>query len=153
MSRPDAANWMEAWDTEMGNLKDAWYFCDHSSVPESAKPIARVQSVFTVKMNADGTFDRYKVRHCLDCSRMTKDQVGETYQHVAEMDTTHFMCATAAQFDLCLMQTDIEAAFLEGDDPSVMYCYPPDGERAPMGTDGRRMVNGHPMVTTEIGTN
>ena len=71
---------------------------------------------------------------------MTKADVGQTFQHVGEMDTLRFMCTTAAQFDLMLMQTDIDKAFLQAESPSVMHAYPPEGMKPPIDSNGRRQI-------------
>jgi site-specific DNA-cytosine methylase len=139
MQRDDKGQWIAARKSELLKLKDSWHYCDNNLGPTDRRPV-RVHTLYTLKRHADGSVDRYKCRMVLDCSSMTKKDVGETFQHVAEMDSLHFMCANAAQFDLIQIQTDIEGAFLAGTPPSHMYCYPPEGERAPMGSNGRPQI-------------
>ena len=136
MSRPDRNQWVEARFAELHNLKDSWHWVDHL---DTHRPV-RVITVWTLKRLADGSVDRYKVRMVLDCSRMTKADVGQTFQHVGEMDTLRFMCATSAQFDLMMMQNDVDKAFLEGQAPTVLHSYPPEGVVSPMGRNGRKKI-------------
>ena len=125
MSRPDKKQWLRAFQDELYNLKDSWCFCDRSDIPKTA-PCVRTHTVWTKKLNADGSVDRYKVRCVLDCSSMTEADVkGEIYQHVCHMDTLHTFAATAAQFDECLVTADIDAAFLQGTSSTEMYAIPP----------------------------
>ena len=71
---------------------------------------------------------------------MTKEVTGETFQHVAEMDTLKTFCAAAAQFDECLIQNDVKRAFLEGDPQTPMYAYPPDYVKSPKSKNGRSKI-------------
>jgi hypothetical protein len=136
MSRPDRNQWVEARFAELHNLKDSWHWVDHL---DTHRPV-RVITVWTLKRLVDGSVDRYKVRMVLDCSRMTKADVGQTFQHVGEMDTLRFMCSTSAQFDLMMMQNDVGKAFLEGQSPTVLHSYPPGGVVSPMGSNGRKKI-------------
>lgn len=134
--RHDEAQWLASFSKEMQNLSSCWYWC---SKPLDSRPV-RCHLVWTLKRHADGSIDRYKCRCVLDCSVMSKEDVGETFQHVGETDTSHFMCAEAAQFKKCLIQTDAQGAFLEGVAPKEMHAYPPDGVQCPRDENGRQKI-------------
>lgn len=65
MSRPDKKQWMQAFQDELCNLKDSWCFCDRSEVPPSAKLVPCL-CVWTKKLNADGTVDRYSYKRSVN---------------------------------------------------------------------------------------
>lgn len=136
MTRPDKDCWVKARCDELRNLDGAYEWCD---MPADSRPV-KILILFTLKRFADGSVDRYKCRMVTNCSSMTKADVGETFQHATESDSLRCLCAMAAQFDLVLMQHDIDKAFLQGDAPSVLYAIPPDGVRGNRSENGRRKI-------------
>ena len=149
MQRPDKERWMEAWCKECQQLDDCWYWCD---CPHNAKP-CQTLAVFTIKLLPSGEVDRYKVRLCLDGSRMDREEMGETFQAVSTMACVNTLVCIANQEDMDIIQNDVEGAFLVGTMPYELYAYPPRGIQAPRGPDGRRQVRrvtgnwyGHPKA-------
>jgi hypothetical protein len=130
IKRDDRGYWIKARCDEPLKLKDGWYYCESPKAAD-CRPV-RVRTMCVLKRHADGSVGRYKRRMVLDCGKLTKRDVGGTFQHVAEVDSPHFMCTHAAQFGLVCVQADIEGAFLNETPPTKMHCYPPDGERAPI---------------------
>jgi hypothetical protein len=136
MRSPNAAKWLEAWNKELSSLSDSWYWCD---APRN-KAQCRTIGVYTVKLNADGTIQKYKFRCCLDGSSMDREEMGETFQTVGQLDTVRGFAATANQFDEELWSSDVETAFLAGKMPYELYARPLPGMKAPAGSDGRPQV-------------
>jgi hypothetical protein len=92
---------------------------------------------------ASGEVDRYKVRLCLNGSRMDKGEMGETFQAVSTMACMNTLVCIANQEDMGITQNDVEGAFLVGTIPYEPYAYPPRGVQAPRGADGRHEVRRH----------
>lgn len=78
--------------------------------------------VFKVKMNTDGTVDRYKARLVI---RGFTQEYGETFS--LKFTSIRMMLAIAAQEKLTLRQFDVKAAFLYGDLEEEIYMSQPIG--------------------------
>jgi len=136
LQRPDKGRWVEAHCGELRNLSGAWEWCNR---PRDVRPV-KIITLYTIKQLACGALDRYKCRMVANCSQVTKADVGETYQHVAEAASLRCMCAYAAQHGYMMRQSDVDRAFLQGDGASTLYAIPPDGVTAERGRDGRSRI-------------
>ena len=154
-SSPHKAEWQQALEQELANLKDSWHW---TPLPPG-KTACRQVAVLKAKQHADGTLDKFRIRFCLDGSSMSRDEMGETYQPVATLDSVRLMASCACQRGDDLIQCDFDAAFLCGDMPYELYARPPSGVPAPVGPDGKPMVlsvtgnqYGHPKAPLIFGT-
>ena len=135
-TKPDKDEWLNARVKELINLEGQYVWDDQ---PADARPV-RIITLYTLKRLADGTVEQYKCRMVADCKKVTKSDVGETFQHVGQGDSLKMMCAHAAQFRRNLYITDIDKAFLQGDAASVLWCIPPEGLDRPIGANGRKKI-------------
>ena len=135
-TKPDKDEWLNARVKELINLEGQYVWDDQ---PADVRPV-RIITLYTLKRLADGTVEQYKCRMVADCKKVTKSDVGETFQHVGQGDSLKMLCAHAAQFRQCLYITDIDKAFLQGDAASVLWCIPPEGLHRPIGANGRKKI-------------
>ena len=147
--------WRDALKTELANLSDSWHW---TPLPPG-KTACRQIAIFKAKLHADGSLDKRKVRICIDGKSLSRDEMGETYQAVATLDSVRLMASMAVQNGDDLIQCDFDAAFLCGSMPYELYARPPHGIGAPLDDNGEPQVcrvvgnqYGHPKAPNIFGT-
>ncbi|XP_061348292.1 uncharacterized protein LOC133293706 [Gastrolobium bilobum] len=124
----DDPNWKEAMNVEMKALQknSTW---DLVPLPTGKKPIG-CKWVFTVKLKADGSLDRYKARLV---AKGYAQKYGVDYQDtfapVAKLNTICIMISITANRDWPLKQFDVKNAFLNGDLEEEVYMEIPPGTK------------------------
>ena len=118
--------WCDAMGIEITALEDndTWLIC---SLP-AGKQAVGCKWVFKVKLNADGTLERYKAR--LVAKGYTQQEgldYIETFSPVAKLATVKLLLAVAAAKGWSLSQLDISNAFLNGDLEEEIYMELPPG--------------------------
>lgn len=118
--------WIKAMNEELLALEanDTWEIC---SLP-SGKHAIGCKWVYKVKLNADGTLERYKA--WLVAKGYTQQEgidFVETFSPVAKMTTVKTILAVAAAKSWSLTQLDISNAFLNGDLTEEIYMRLPLG--------------------------
>jgi len=118
--------WQKAMEEELLALKEnnTW---DIVPCPPNVRPIG-CKWVYSIKLNSDGTLDRYKARLVV---LGNKQEYGvnyeETFAPVAKMTTVRTIIAIAASQNWPLHQMDVKNAFLHGDLKEDIYMKPPPG--------------------------
>jgi hypothetical protein len=83
--------------------------------------------VFKVKLNSQGTVERYKARLVIKGFKQVEGvDYTETFAPVAKFSTIRLMMAVAAYRDLEIHQMDFSTAFLNGDLTEEIYMYGPE---------------------------
>jgi hypothetical protein len=84
--------------------------------------------VYTIKLNADGTIERFKARLVArGFSQVQGTDYNETFAPTARMDTLRLFLATVAAEDLECAHFDIKNAFTESHLKEEIYLSPPQG--------------------------
>jgi hypothetical protein len=82
------------------------------------------QWVYSIKIKADGSLDRYKAQLvALGNHQKYKVHYEETFAPVAKMGTIRTILAIAASKHWCLHQLDVKNTFLHGDLTEDIYIY------------------------------
>ena len=118
--------WCDAMGVEITALEEnnTWLIC---SLPEGKRAVG-CKWVFKVKLNADGTLERYKAR--LVAKGYTQQEgidYVETFSPIAKLSTVKLLLAVAAAKNWSLSQLDISNAFLNGDLDEEIYMSLPPG--------------------------
>lgn len=125
--------WLKAMNEELIALEstDTWEVC---SLPTGKHAIG-CRWVYKVKLNADGTLERYKARLVAKgyTQREGIDFV-DTFSPVAKMTTVKNLIAVAAAKKWKLSQLDISNAFLNGELTEEIYMALPPGYTPKEGT-------------------
>ena len=126
LASPDKAKWMTAMDRELESLRihDVW---DLVELPKDRKAVGS-KWVFKLKMNADGSVERYKAR--LVAQGFTQKfgvDYDETFCPVVCFESVRTVIALAVQNGLKLHQMDVATAFLNGELKEEVYMKQPEG--------------------------
>ncbi|KAG7588381.1 Integrase catalytic core [Arabidopsis suecica] len=119
-------DWLNAMNAELQALEGTatWKIC---SLPQNKHAIG-CRWVYKVKLNADGSLERYKAR--LVAKGYTQQEgvdFVDTFSPVAKMTTVKTLLAVAAAKKWSLHQLDISNAFLNGDLEEEIYMTLPPG--------------------------
>lgn len=131
-SSPDWDKWQQAMTEEIQSLEEnrTWTIVDK---PSNVKPI-KAKWIFKLKLNTDGTIDRYKARLVAKgYSQIPDIDYKQTFAPVASMTTVRLILAAAVQYNYEIIQFDIRTAFLYGDLEEELYMEIPDEYKAPPG--------------------
>ena len=97
-------------------------------IPPKGVNLVSTRWVFTVKVKADGTLDRYKARLVArGFSQIYGIDYFETFALTARIDTLRIFLAVAAAKDWELIHLDIKNAFTESHLKEQIYLSPPQG--------------------------
>lgn len=113
-------------DTDLAALEsnNTW---EITELPLGKKPIGS-KWVYKVKLNANGTVERFKARLV---AKGNNQEYGidytEVFSPVANIVTFHFLIATATILDWPIHQIDVNNAFLHGFLHDEIYTSPPQG--------------------------
>ncbi|GJU37419.1 putative RNA-directed DNA polymerase [Tanacetum coccineum] len=118
--------WKKAMDEEMDALQrnSTWELVDK---PHGYR-IVGCRWVFTIKMNSDGSIDRYKARLVAKGYTQTYGiDYEETFAPVAKINTIRILISLAANQEWPLHQFDVKNAFLNGNLEEEVYMELPPG--------------------------
>ena len=133
-----ASRWRESMDIEIKDLlkHDTWDLVPLNQVPKTHK-IAKSRWVYRIKMNKDGSIERFKSRFVV-CGYSQVKGVDYTHSFSATMRATSFrlLMALATHDKLRLEHFDVTSAFTQSEIDKVIYVEPPKGypQRAPDGS-------------------
>lgn len=134
MESPDYEKWQEAMKSEIRSLKDnqTW---DLVELPKGRKALP-CKWVFKLKMNPDGSVERYKARMVIKgYSQIPGVDYDRTFSPVVRLSTVRSLLAAATRENLKLTQFDVTTAFLNGEVKEELYMKQPEGYR-----DGTKRV-------------
>jgi hypothetical protein len=92
--------------------------------------------VFTHKIRADGTLNRYKARWVLQSfTQLPRVDYDETFSPIVKPDTVRTVLATAVSHTWPIQQLDVKNAFLHGTLSELAFCCQPMGFTDPVHPD------------------
>ena len=104
--------------------------------PPRGKKIVGCKWVFTIKCNADGSVERYKVRLVAKGFTQTFGiDYQETFAPVAKINSIRILLSLAVNSDWPLHQLDVKNAFLNGDIKEEVFMSLPPGFEKSLGSD------------------
>jgi hypothetical protein len=126
MSRPDAAQWRAAIDSELDSLKRTGTWTLTPLV--AGRQAIGSRWVLKIKRKADGTVDKYKARLVAKgYAQKAGIDYDETFAPVAKFTSIRMLLALAAHHDFEIHQMDVKTAFLNGDLDVDIYMEQPEG--------------------------
>lgn len=120
------AEWKKAMKSEIESLKEnsTWELSD---LPKDRRAIP-CKWVYKIKLNADGSIDRYKARLVVKgYSQREGVDYQQTFAPVTRMATIRSVISVAASENLKLAQFDVSTAFLYGELKEDIYMLQPKG--------------------------
>ena len=122
-SRPTAAKWREAVNSEIESLLKHKCYEVIDALPPGAKAILTTW-VFVVKVNGDGVPVKHKARLCVRGDMQGKDELGNTFAPTLSSEALRTVLADACVNDYEVQTMDITTAFLHGDLKETIYIKP-----------------------------
>lgn len=122
----DSPLWKEAIRSEIDSIMQnhTWELVD---LPLGTKPLSS-KWIFTRKMKADGTIDKYKARLVIKGYRQKEGlDYFDTYSPVSRITSIRMILAIAALRNLEVHQMDVKTAFLNGNLDEEIYMEQPEG--------------------------
>jgi len=124
-----ANRWRESMDIEIKDLlrHDTWELVPRNQVPRTHK-VAKSRWVYKVKINKDGSIERFKSRFVV-CGYSQVKGVDYTHSFSATMRATSFrlLIALATHDKLRLEHFDVTSAFTQSEIDKVIFVEPPKG--------------------------
>jgi hypothetical protein len=127
MKHPQATEWLLAGQAEYQSLVDnkTWELVDP---PRDGHNILRTRWVFTKKLKADGSIDRFKARLVVQGFRQRPGvDYNEIFSPVVRMEVLRTLFGIAARLNYEIHQMDVKTAFLNGGIDAVVYIHQPEG--------------------------
>lgn len=122
----DKVEWLDAMHSELTSLNEneTWDLVD---LPKGRKPLP-CKWIYKVKMNPDGTIERYKARLVVKgFSQKPGTDYDKTFSPVVRLSTIRALLGLAAQENMVLQQFDVSTAFLNGSVREDIYMVQPEG--------------------------
>jgi len=120
LEREDSSSWVEAIGSEMESLKRNNTF-KLAILPKGRKAVGS-KWVFKLKMNPNGTINKYKARLVAKgFSQVNGIDYEETFAPVAKFNTIRMLIGLAAKNNWKLHHLDIKTAFLNGELKEEVY--------------------------------
>jgi hypothetical protein len=124
MRGPEAGQWREAVCNELTSLQDHNTF---SYLPPGVK-VLPVKFVLKLKLNPDGTIDRYKARlFALGFMQVVGRDCGKIYAAVSRYATLRFLIAHCNAMRIDITHLDVNTAFLYTDLEEEVWIADPSG--------------------------
>ncbi|CAA9995003.1 unnamed protein product [Nesidiocoris tenuis] len=126
MNSQKKEKWIKAMQSEMDSLREngTWTL---EELPPGRKPIP-CKWVYKLKMNPDGSIDRFKARLVVKGFTQRKGiDYDQTFSPVAKAGTLRALLSVAAEKNMLLMQFDVSTAFLYGYLNEEIYMKQPEG--------------------------
>jgi hypothetical protein len=135
-------DWVEAMHKELNNFKrnKVWTLVEK---PKDCRNVIGTKWVFKNKQDANGIVVSNKARLVAQgYSQVEGIDYGETYAHVARLESIRILLAYASHFNFKLYQMDVKSAFLNGPLQELVYVKQPRALRTlisqPMSTNSIR---------------
>lgn len=126
MSHPDATQWQQACDVEMGMIRERGVL-ELVDRPKGVKVMSS-RWVLKRKYSDTGIPLKYKARLVVKGYEQRAGQdYGDTFAEVVSMDILLLILILAVQKDWHIEQIDVKSAFLYGDLEHEVYMHQPDG--------------------------
>jgi len=125
-SRDDSDCWKQAMDDEMASIhkNKTW---ELKSLPDG-QPAVSCRWVYKSKLWSDGTIKRYKARLVARGFSQTHGvNYFETFSPVVRYESVRTILATAAKYNMELVQFDVKTAFLNSPLEEDIYMQQPEG--------------------------
>src|SRR5690606_704478 len=138
MDSLDSEKWIAAMLEEHQRMIDlnVWEVRERSELP-SNRTCVNAGWVYTIKLNADGSVERYKARLVAKgYSQQAGIDYNEIFAPVTRYDSLRFVIALATNLNLHLELLDIKTAFLYGELKEEIWMNPPPG----IGLDGKVLL-------------
>ena len=129
MAGKDKEHWLKAIQEEFNNLNShgTWEVMDYHKMPDGAKPIG-CKWVFKVKLNPDGSVERYKARLVAQgFSQRYGIDYDETYAPVIQISSLRTLVSLAVIKSLEMDMMDITGAYLNGKLQETIFMRTPEG--------------------------
>lgn len=126
LSSPDKDKWLDAMLSEISSLNEneTWELV---KLPKGRKALPS-KWVYKIKMNPDGTVERYKARLVIKGFSQTPGvDYDKTFSPVARLNTIRALLATSVKQNLRLLQFDVTTAFLNGKVEEQIFMKQPEG--------------------------
>ena len=130
MNGPHAAGFWKACEDELETLrrKECWEVVDR---PKD-RPVVSSTWAFRIKRYPDGLMRKLKARFCARGFEQTEGvDYFETFAPVVEWSTVRFLLMMSLLLNLCTMQVDYVAAFVQSDIDTEVYVEMPRGFTQP----------------------
>ena len=122
----DSVEWSRAMQEELDALQQNHTWDLVRAPPDH--PIVGSKWVYSIKLKADGSLDRYKARLVAQgFNQEHRIDYDETFAPVAKMTTVRTLFAVASSQQWDVFQMDVKNAFLNGDLLEEVYMRPPPG--------------------------
>jgi len=134
----DSDKWQQAIIAEHQSIIDAgvWEVHDRQDLLQERKAV-NSRWVFTVKLNTDGSIERYKARLVVKgYSQIAGIDYAKTFAPVTRYGSLRLVIALAVNLGLLLEHLDIKIAFLNGDLEEEIWMTPLPG----IGLDGKILL-------------
>ena len=128
-SYPDAEHWDAAIQLEIDSFihKGVIQPCNQSDIPTNTR-IVNTRFVLTLKVNQDGTIDKYKARLvALGYGQVQGENFDETYAPVAQLTTVRTVLVLCLHYGIVPQHLDVKTAFLNATLTHEVYVKLPTG--------------------------
>ena len=134
--------WKIAIQKEMDNLSShsAFHYSPVKEVLARGKKIMRMTWVFKVKVNDDGTLNKYKARFCVVGTGQTQgDDYWESYASGARYSSVKTILCLVACLDWVDFHFDLDGAYLTADIDAEVHVDQPPGVDHEVGPNGEKL--------------